>query len=319
MSSTTGSTPRPGEPVRCAAVLTHGRVQAIGPALERVTAAAGAAGVELVFPQDEVSKHDMDEAAHDLADAEIVIVLGGDGTMLRALRRLLGTGIPAIGVNFGRVGFLTAIEESDLEASLPRVFRGDHTVIELATLDVELDGDRRAAVNDVVAASAAVGRMVELSWSVGGEPLGRQACDGIICSTPSGSTAYNLSNGGPVLVWGLDAMAVTFIAPHSLHARSMVVPRGLDVVVENDTADVGAAVLFDGQGLGEVPPGGRVLVRLGEQRACWPRCRRSRSSTATGTRSRRSRIGTKRYHSRADFRVTIASGRRPGVPGRGQG
>ena len=252
--------------MRRAAVLTHGRPEAIGPALARVEAAAHEAGVELVFPSDEVSKHEIDEAAHDLADADLVLVLGGDGTMLRALRRLLGTGIPAIGVNFGRVGFLTAISESELDTQLPRVFAGEHRVIELPTLELELDGERRAAVNDVVAASATVGRMVELSWTVGGEALGRQACDGIFCATPSGSTAYNLSNGGPVLVWGLDALAVTFIAPHSLHARSMVVPRGLDVVVTNETPDMAAVVLFDGHQLGEIPPAGSVVVRLGEQR-----------------------------------------------------
>ena len=253
--------------MHCAAVLTHGRPQAIGPALERVTAAAEAAGVHLVFPQDEVSKHDIDEPPHDLADAQLVLVLGGDGTMLRALRRLLGTGIPAIGVNFGRVGFLTAIAEDELDAQLPRVFAGEHVVIELPTLELELNGERRLAVNDVVAASATVGRMVELAWSVGGEPLGRQACDGIICATPPGSTAYNLSNGGPVLVWGLDAAAVTFIAPHSLHARSMVVPRGLDVAVTNETPDVAATVLCDGRHVGEIAPTGRVTVRLGEQRS----------------------------------------------------
>jgi NAD+ kinase len=265
MSSTTGSTVRSGEPVRCAAVLTHGRAETIGPALRRVEEAAAEAGVKLVFSQDEVSKHDISETPHDLADADFVVVLGGDGTMLRALRRLLGTGIPAIGVNFGRVGFLTAISERELDTALPRVFAGDHRVISLPTLEVELDGERRVAVNDVVAASATVGRMVELSWSVGGEALGRQACDGIICATPPGSTAYNLSNGGPVLVWGLDALAVTFIAPHSLHARSMVVPRGLDVAVTNETVGVSATVLFDGQPLGELRPSGQVVVRLGEQ------------------------------------------------------
>ncbi len=256
---------RSGEPVRCAAVLTHGRAATIGPALRRVEEAAAEAGVKLVFSQDEVSKHDISETPHDLADADFVVVLGGDGTMLRALRRLLGTGIPAIGVNFGRVGFLTAISERELDTALPRVFAGDHRVISLPTLEVELDGERRVAVNDVVAASATVGRMVELSWSVGGEALGRQACDGIICATPPGSTAYNLSNGGPVLVWGLDALAVTFIAPHSLHTRSMVVPRGLDVAVTNDTVGVSATVLFDGQPLGELRPSGQVVVRLGEQ------------------------------------------------------
>ncbi len=253
--------------MRRAAVVTHGRVEAIGPALERVEAIAAAAGVELVYPSDEVSKHELPDPASELADAEIVVVLGGDGTMLRALHRLLRTRIPVIGVNFGRVGFLTAIAERDLDSQLPRVFAGDYRVIELPTLEVELNGERSVAVNDVVAASASVGRMVELAWTVGGEELGRQACDGIICATPAGSTAYNLSNGGPVLVWGLDAMAVTFIAPHSLHARSTVVPRGLDVVVTNETAAVGATVLFDGRQLGEIPPGGRAVIRLGEERS----------------------------------------------------
>src|SRR5213076_87962 len=134
---------------------------------------------------------------------------------------------------------------------------GDFRVVQLPTVEVELDGRQATAVNDVVAVSSVIGRMVELDWSIGGEDLGRLPCDGLICATPSGSTAYNLSNGGPVLVWGLDALAVTFIAPHSLHARSMVVPRGLDVV---------ATVLSDGQQLGELPPSGQVVVRLGEQR-----------------------------------------------------
>ncbi len=254
------------ERVRRAAVVTHGRAETIGPALERVEAIARAAEVELVYPSEEVSKHELAEPARDLADAEIVLVLGGDGTMLRALHGVLGTAIPVIGVNFGRVGFLTAIAGEELDSQLPRVLAGEYRVIALPTLELELEGERRLAVNDVVAASATVGRMVELGWTVGGEDVGRQACDGIICATPAGSTAYNLSNGGPVLVWGLDAMAVTFIAPHSLHARSTVVPRGLDVVVTNETAGVDATVLFDGHQIGEIPPGGRATVRLGAER-----------------------------------------------------
>src|SRR5438045_7878030 len=98
----------------------------------------------------------------------------------------------------------------------------------------------------LVATSATLGRMIELAWAVGGEDLGTVPCDGMICSTPSGSTAYNLSNGGPVLVRGLDAMAVTFIAPHSLDARPLVVPRGATVTVHNATADAVVAVLVDG-------------------------------------------------------------------------
>src|SRR4029077_7733411 len=140
-------------------------------------------------------------------------------------------------------------------------------VVELSTLEVRLNGDRHVAVNDVVATSSTLGRMVELAWAVGGEDLGTVSCDGMICSTPTGSTAYNLSNGGPVLVRGLDAMAVTFIAPHSLQARPLVVPRGLEVTVRNATHDVSVAVVVDGRRVSEVAPGDEVAVHLCDQRS----------------------------------------------------
>ena len=128
-----------------------------------------------------------------------------------------------IGVNFGRVGFLASITPERLEADLARVFAGEYRVIEQPTLAASLDGETFAAVNDVVAASSTLGRMIELELGDRRRRARRVSCDGMICSTPSGSTAYNLSNGGPVLVRGLDAMAITFIAPHSLDARPLVV------------------------------------------------------------------------------------------------
>jgi NAD+ kinase len=255
------------EPVRRAAVITHGRRETIGPALDRVQAVARETGVELLLPEDELAKHALDDDGADVSEADIAVVLGGDGTMLRALRRFLGTNIPALGVNFGSIGFLTSVAETDLEGGLRRVFEGEYKVVELPTLETRSLDDRHEAVNDVVATSSTLGRMVRLSWSVGGEDLGTLHCDGIVCATPSGSTAYNLSNGGPVLVWGLDAMAVTFAAPHSLHARPTVVPRGRDLVVRNETPDVWVTALADGHVFSEVPPGGELLVRLGPQRS----------------------------------------------------
>ena len=127
--------------------------------------------------------------------------------------------MPVIGVNFGRVGFLAAMSPEGMEDGLRRVFHGERQVIELPTLDVDVDGAHGVGVNDVVCATDRIGRMVELDWSVGGEHLGVQPCDGVICATPTGSTAYNLSSGGPVLVWGLDAMAVTFVVA-ALAARA---------------------------------------------------------------------------------------------------
>jgi len=267
MTSTAGSTTPSARAVARAAVVTHGKPSRIGPALARLRTVAREAGVELLISADEAEKHALVEANGDVTEADIAVVLGGDGTMLRALTRFLGTGVPVIGVNFGRVGFLSSIARRELESGLTRVFAGEFHVVELPTLDVEVGEERRVAVNDALVASAQLGRMVELNWSIGGEDLGNQPCDGILCSTPSGSTAYNLSNGGPVLIWGIDAMAITFVAPHSLHARPFVVPRGRDVVVWNRTPDVPVAVLVDGHEIAEPPPGGRIVVRLGRERS----------------------------------------------------
>ncbi len=253
--------------MRRAAVITHGKARTIGPAVARLETVAREAGVELLFAEEEAAKHGLDATAYAPPDPDVVLVLGGDGTILRALGRFLGTGVPVIGVNFGRVGFLTTIERDELESGVARVFAGEYEVVELPTLDLELNGGPHAAVNDVVFTSAVIGRMVELGWAIGGEDLGVQPCDGLICATPSGSTAYNLSNGGPVLVWGLDAMALTFVAPHSLSARPLVVPPGADLIVWNRTVDVPVSVLVDGHAVGELQPAGRGVVRLGDGRS----------------------------------------------------
>jgi NAD+ kinase len=264
MTSTTESQPRSTEPktVRRAAVITHGKPGTIGPALERLEQLARTADVELLLPAEETTKHGLEATDDDVSGADLAVVLGGDGTMLRALQRFLGTDVPVIGVNFGRVGFLASIESDELEAKLPRVFAGDYRVTPLSTLEVETDGVRSPAVNDVVVLSSVRGRMVELAWALGGEELGVQACDGMICATPTGSTAYNLSNGGPVLIWGLDAMVVTFTSPHTLHARPLVVGRGVEIVIENRSPDVPAAVLVDGHRVADLATGEQARVRL---------------------------------------------------------
>jgi NAD+ kinase len=236
--------------VERAAVVTIER-DGVGDALARLEKLAARCGVELV----------------DGDDADLVVVLGGDGTMLRALARFLGSGVPVVGVNYGRVGFLTAIAAEDFEAGLERVFAGDYRTIELSTLEVEVCGVTRTAVNDVVVAGETLGRMIEVGYAIGGEDLGSQPCDALICATPTGSTAYNLSNGGPVLVWGLDAMVLTFVAPHTLHIRPLVVPRGPDIAITNLTTDLETTVLVDGQPCGLLAAGEQAVVRVGS-RSC---------------------------------------------------
>jgi NAD+ kinase len=249
MTSTSESSTH--SPVETVAVVAHGR-GGVREAVDRVRSAAERAGVAVVAEPE---------------GAQLTVAVGGDGTILRTLARLLGTGVPVIGVNFGRVGFLASIAPERLEDDLARVFAGEYRTIEQPTLEAQMDGRTFVAVNDVVATSATLGRMIELGWAIAGEDLGVVSCDGMICSTPSGSTAYNLSNGGPVLVRGLDAMAITFIAPHSLDARPLVVPRGAELTLRNASPDVDAAVLVDGHRGGDLGRERALSIRLGEPRS----------------------------------------------------
>ena len=266
MTQTAGSPTPSARRVRRAAVVTHGKTAQIGSGLARLQAVAAEHGVELLVSAEEAAKHGVGVTAED-EHADLAVVLGGDGTVLRALTRFLGTGVPVVGVNFGRVGFLSSIGRRDLELGLGRVFAGEYDVVELPTLELEHPDGRAVAVNDVVVTSAGLGRMIELELAVGGEELGRQPCDGIICSTPSGSTAYNLSNGGPVLMWGLEAIALTYVAAHSLRARPLVIPPGADVIVWNRSADVEAGVLVDGHRVSTLGKAERAVVRIADERS----------------------------------------------------
>ena len=245
--SETPSSPPEGGAVSRVAVVSHGRPERIGDALARLRAVAKRCGVTLV----------------DGGEADLAVVLGGDGTTLRGLQRFLGTPVACLGVNFGRVGFLTSIEGRDLEAGLERVFRGGFEVVELPTIEVEHGGARLVGINDIVFTSGILGRMVMVEWCVDGAALGELGCDGAILATPTGSTAYNLSAGGPVLAWGLDGFVLSFVSPHSLHARSMVLGRDHDVELRNRSDDVPMQLIVDGHIHGEVPPGGEVTARLG--------------------------------------------------------
>jgi NAD+ kinase len=238
--------------VERATVVTHGVTKNVEDAVERLRKVADRAEVELL---------DGEGGPSDLA-----VCLGGDGTVLRALTRFLDTGVPVIGANFGRVGFLTAIPGSELEAGMTRVFAGEYDVVSLPTLEIECNAGRYPAVNDSVVVSGTPGRIVELQYLLDGEDLGTQPCDGLLCATPPGSTAYNLSNGGPVLVWGLDAAVLTFVAPHTLHARPLVVGPGFMLEVVNRSPDVDAVVLADGHQVGSLSIGEAVTVRFGSPR-----------------------------------------------------
>jgi NAD+ kinase len=236
-----------------ATVITHGVTKNVDQALARLRAVAAQSEVELLLDDDP-------------GEPEIAVVLGGDGTMLRALTRFLDTGVPVIGANFGRVGFLAAIPGEELEAGMARVFDGEFAVQSVPTLAITLASERYVAINDVVVVGNTPGRIVEIAYAIDGEALAAQACDGLICATPLGSTAYNLSNGGPVLVWGLDAAVVTLVAPHTLHTRPLVVSREFRLEVVNRSPDVEMVVLADGRPVGALPRGASLTVRFAESR-----------------------------------------------------
>jgi NAD+ kinase len=200
--------------------------------------------------------------------AEMVIVLGGDGTLLRAadLARLAGT--PLLGVNLGHVGFLAEAERADLAATVDKVAAGEYDVEERMTVDVVVRQNGAVthsgwALNEVSVEKASRQRMLELVAEIDGRPLSRWGCDGVVCATPTGSTAYAFSAGGPVVWPEVEALLVVPISAHALFARPMVVSPHSVVALELLAVTSGGVLWCDGRRQIEVPPGARVEVRRG--------------------------------------------------------
>jgi NAD+ kinase len=211
---------------RSITVFTHTRPEDTGTALARIAELASDAGVEVRLPAAEVEKFGEvsgTSAAPEDGATDLALVLGGDGTILTALREYANTATPVFAVNYGAIGFLATIEPWELEDGLRRALRGEFDVMELPGLLAATSAGDRVAINDVSFHRRQNGRVAELAYSVEGEQLGEVRCDGLVVSTPAGSTGYNLANGGPVLAWGVEGYVVSFIAPHTLTARALVV------------------------------------------------------------------------------------------------
>jgi NAD+ kinase len=202
--------------------------------------------------------------------AEMVIVLGGDGTLLRAADLARTCGTPVLGVNLGHVGFLAEAERADLAATVDKVAAGAYDVEERMTVDVIVrqNGNIIAsgwALNEVSVEKASRQRMLELVAEIDGRPLSRWGCDGVVCATPTGSTAYAFSAGGPVVWPEVEALLVVPISAHALFARPMVVSPHSVVALELLPATSGGVLWCDGRRRVELPPGARVEVRRGER------------------------------------------------------
>jgi NAD+ kinase len=257
---------------KVAAVITHRRPGETGPAIEALIEVARSVGARLIFDQSEVDKHKL-QPGYGLElgpasphDVDICFALGGDGTMLSALRSYAGTGVPVFGVNFGEVGFLATVDREDARSGFERAFAGEFEVLALPGIAVRAAGGAWIAFNDVSVQRQQGQRVANLAYSVGDDEIGRVRCDGLVVATPAGSTGYNLANGGPVMAWGVEGMVVSFIAPHSLTARALVVAPGDALMIENSSADEEVDVALDGRPVVGLGPGAKLEARfVGEQ------------------------------------------------------
>lgn len=204
------------------------------------------------------------------AGCEMVLVLGGDGTLLRAAEVARPAAVPVVGVNLGHVGFLAEAEPDRLEETVDHVLRRDYTVEERMTLDVTVtSGGQRVyagwALNEASVEKASRARMIELIAEVDGRPLSRWGCDGLVLATPTGSTAYAFSAGGPIVAPEVEALLLVPISAHAVFARPLVVGPASVIAVEVLPGAGGAVLFCDGRRTFTMPASARVEVRKGHQ------------------------------------------------------
>ncbi len=254
--------------MKTAALITHSHPPAATDAVPVAVAAARTAGWRLVADQIELDKHGTAAAGVELERADetpdLCLVLGGDGTILHALRRFANTEVPVFGVNFGTVGFLAAVERADAEAGIARAFAGEIEAIELPAVRVEAGGRGGIGFNDVTLSRRPHDRVAELSYRIAADEVGHVRCDGLVAATPVGSTGYNLANQGPILAWGVKGYVVSYIAPHSLTARALVVAPADVLTVGNAAGREPVEVALDGTEFGELAPGEDLEVSFVE-------------------------------------------------------
>ncbi len=250
--------------MKTAALITHSHPPAASEAVAVAAEVAHEMGWRLAATEDEVEKHGAAgegvdvTAEHTLPD--ICLVLGGDGSILHALRRYAGTEVPVFGVNFGTVGFLAAVERDEAAVGIRRALDGEIETIQLPGLEVTCNDVKAVGLNDITLARRPHDRVAELSYRIAGEEVGHVRCDGLVAATPVGSTGYNLANQGPILAWGVKGYVVSYIAPHSLTARALVVAPGDVLHVVNAPEREPVEVAVDGRTIAALDPGAELEV-----------------------------------------------------------
>lgn len=268
----------PAQELRRILVVAHaGRAEARDVARDVVTSLLGH-GLVVRMLEDEAKEVELPSGAvveTVTADAvgaeecELALVIGGDGTILRAGELIHGTRTPVLGLNLGHVGFLAEAESEEVDTVIERVVAREWTSEDRLTLEVSVFRDKELlettwALNEASVEKAARSRMLEVVVEVDGRPVSRFGCDGIVCATPTGSTAYNFSAGGPVVWPEVEALLMVPISAHALFARPMVVAPTSTLAVEVLPRTEGAGVLWaDGRRTVDLPPGARIEVRRG--------------------------------------------------------
>ena len=287
----------------------------LGRRARRARRRRAARGATLVFDAEEVAQARLERGegielveTHD-TDVDLCIVLGGDGTILTGLRDFAGTGVPVFAINFGEVGFLATLDPDGLGEDFDRAFAGDFERLELPTIEVGRPDGSWTAINDISVHRKPGMRVADLAYGLAGEEIGRVRCDGLVVATPQGSTGYNLANGGPILAWGVRGFVVSFIAPHSLTARALVVAPDDLLTINNASREEPVEVHVDGRPACELPAGEDIHVEFALSQATLAQLpgrellppparalRQTRKISVTGQRIRPRRLVDRRAH-----------------------
>jgi NAD+ kinase len=252
--------------VKTAALITHSHPPAASEAVAIAAEVAHQLGWRLAATEEELEKHGAAGEGIDVTAEhtlpEICLVLGGDGSILHALRRYAHTEVPVFGINFGTVGFLAAVERDEAADGIRRALEGEIEVVPLPGLEVKVDGREKVGLNDITLARRPHDRVAELSYRITGEEVGHVRCDGLVAATPVGSTGYNLANQGPILAWGVKGYVVSYISPHSLTARALVVAPGDVLHVVNAPEREPVEVAVDGGKIADLAAGTALEIRF---------------------------------------------------------
>jgi NAD+ kinase len=247
-------------------VVGHHGYDGLADRLEGLRAVAPSLGATLAFEPDLIELVPGAELLVEPTGLDVLLTLGGDGTLLRGARFLGGHPAPILGVNMGRLGFLTACSADELESAVTRVAAGEFTAqkrLALEAMVVDANGIQRQlrALNDVVLDKRGTARVLKLCVEVDGDLVGRYPADGVIIATPTGSTAYSLSAGGPIVVPTADSILVTPVAPHTLGMRPLVVDGGAVIRVRAEDSMQDLWVTVDGQVDASMDRGATLEVR----------------------------------------------------------